>query len=142
MMRPIKSLARFCLWLMIVDAVLITPWLGAPWLFREAFVAGGNLALGSLGDQRVVRFEAIPIGPERFDTQMTLTNSHTGRQGDVPINSRYFGLLPMAFLIGLIIATLLPWRRRIRALLWGGSAMTLLVFVRVLVHMLFEFSAD
>ena len=53
------------------------------------------------------------------DSKMSLINRQTREVVSQDLSSRYIGYAPTTFLLALILATPLTWRRRLIALLWG-----------------------
>ena len=130
-----KLVAAFVLRLAIIDALLIMPWSGIPWLYRHAFVTAANVALPRPGANLFMRFTALDAPPpppalppeNALDVRVDVTNRHSGVRASVLVSSRYYGLFPTAFLLALVVATPVSRRQRCRALLWGLPLLTLVI---------------
>lgn len=66
----------------------------------------------------------VKLGPlehatAHSDSELTLTNRSARTAASGSLSSRYIGYAPTTFLVALILATPLTWRRRLTALFWG-----------------------
>jgi hypothetical protein len=92
-------------------------------VYSRFYHAGGNFLFGSFGANGKVRFEET--GDPSFDTRISLVN--VGRmdangklkQLQCPCSIRRCGYIHAVFLTALIVATPVPIRRKLWALLWG-----------------------
>ena len=119
-----------------IYTVLMAPWPGFERGYAYAFRAGGNAVFARFwfwGDG-VVRFKDLTslkagdlapgtpairaVGTK--DTLMELrSRAAPGSIGYLRTSSRYIGYSPTVLVIALILATPIPWSRRLRAATWG-----------------------
>ena len=122
-MSPHRRIAAFFLKVTLIYALLMIPWPGVTAGYGYLFRAGGNTVFRTFGSAGRVYFAPIspvPKGKDAKDTSVTLENIQTrGARGTMDMNSRLMGYLPTAFAVALILATPVPWSRRLWALLWG-----------------------
>ena len=126
-MTPIKPVAAFFLKVILFYALLVIPWPGVKEGYGYVFRAGGNTFFRSFGSAGRVYFHPItdqPVGKDAKDTAAKLENIKSGARGTMDMNSRLMGYLPTAFAAALILATPVPWSRRLWALLWGVLLMS------------------
>ena len=127
-MSPLKPVAAFFLKVILFYALLMIPWPGVREGYGYVFRACGNTFFRSFGSTGRVYFAPIspvPAGKDAKDTSVTLENIQTrGARGTMDMNSRLMGYLPTAFAAALILATPVPWSRRLWAVLWGVLLMS------------------
>jgi len=122
-----KALIGFVCRFVLIYGLLIAPWPYVTEAYAQFFRAGGNFLFGSFGSNGLVLFEAHPRADRVIDTSIELYNREQIGQSPAGgtfviqaiASSRYMGYLNTAFVIALILATPIPWRRRGWALLWG-----------------------
>lgn len=156
-MQLLKPIVGFCVRFLIVFVLLMAPWPGVAAWYGEAFRLGNQIAFPSFGSTRVVRFldlhslqpGDIPPGVEApsathvLDTLVELrSRDDPGHLGYLRTGSWQMGYRPTAFLIALVLATPLPWKRRGRALAWGLLVINLFVLARVGLTLLMGFSGE
>lgn len=144
-MRGRKLIAGFFLRFAVIYALLMAAWPFAGAAYGAAFRLVSEIAFGELSRAASVRFE--PIGSNSkyassMDTAVVLRNHRTKARGDLPMSSRYLGYVPTAMVIALVVATPLPWRRRLRALLWALVLTQAFIGLRVLLKLLAVFSGS
>ena len=120
-MLPLRnpSVGGFLVRFLLVFGVLLVPWPGLGHAYAVLFRAGGDLVLGSFPSGVDVRFRPLPEGEAKWNTELVVRNRQTQAVGSVPMSSRSMGYVPTAVLVGLVLATPIPWPRRRRALFWG-----------------------
>lgn len=125
-MPPLKPILLFCCRFLLIYGVLTACWLEIKEGYRYFFRTLGQTAFGENGTKRIVRFQ--PNSGRRggnIDTLIDIANRELldgngrGHTIELSLDSRQVGWAPTTFLIALIIATPLGWRRRARALFWG-----------------------
>jgi len=125
---PLRSLILgFLIPFVLVFGLLILPWPGWNELYGQGFRAIGNVVFAGDGEKRVLYFEAHrqTKGFSAVDTRITIGNrdlvdsTGKGLAAMLGLDTRSVGWIPTALTIALIMATPIPWRRRIWALLWG-----------------------
>ncbi|HUB65998.1 MAG TPA: hypothetical protein VL981_00775 [Candidatus Methylacidiphilales bacterium] len=116
-------LARFVL----IFGLLLAPWPGWNDLYGQGFRAASNAVFGRNEEKWMIYFEAHreTRGLAAVDSRMVIGNhelANESGQGPVEmvgLDTRSIGWLPTALTSALILATPLPWRRRIWTLAWG-----------------------
>ena len=117
-MPPRQLASRFALLAVYAVAfVLIWPWVG-DW-YGRAFRAGTMEMCRTLSTSWDVKLGALDHATAHSDSELTLTNRSSRATAKGPLSSRYIGYAPTTFLVALILATPLTWRRRLTALFWG-----------------------
>jgi hypothetical protein len=97
---------------------LLMAWPVVGGAYRSAFIGGANVLLHTHG--RDVRVVFSPIPEERgHDVRMEVRNHRAGMMVPRHLGTRYPPYVLTALLIALIVATPLPWRRRLIALALG-----------------------
>src|SRR5262245_35387444 len=95
-----RTLAWFILRLALIEALLIVPWFGSRLdpgsAYRHVLVGAGNIAYGSMGSQRTVRFQVRQNPESSLDAEVSLRNLHTGDSAAMSISTRQYGWLPTA----------------------------------------------
>jgi hypothetical protein len=125
-MRLRSSFVRFLLGVTLVYAAFIAPWPGLGEAYRAWFRGLGNAAFARGSGRWYVQFEDLPQGERRsLDTRIILANrEQTDAAGHTParmldLDIRGVGWVPVVLTIALILASPIPWRRRIGALAVG-----------------------
>jgi len=113
--------------LVLLYALFMIPWPGVRDAYASAYRAGGDFLFRTFGGQGRVYFEPLvssATGFDAHDTQAILHNLTTRARGTMPMNTRLMGYLPTAFAAALVLATPIPWRRRVLALCLGVALMS------------------
>ena len=100
-----------------VAFVLIWPWVGE-W-YGRAFREGTMDMCRTIGASWVVVLQPLERPTAHLDSEMFLIHREKRTRANQTLSSRYIGYAPTTFLLALILATPLTWRRRLIALLWG-----------------------
>jgi hypothetical protein len=128
-MPNFKRILVFALRVLVVYALLIAPWPGLKPLYARYFQGLGRMVFVDEGGRRSLEFQ--PLGdpehawPPNFDTGIIMANrNRLDAQGQGPrflltADAWQMGWAPTAFFMSLVLATPIPWRRRLRALGWG-----------------------
>jgi hypothetical protein len=125
---------RFLLRFVVIFGVLIVPWPGLNQAYSQYFQSLGQMVFGTTGDGP----RKIVIGPssgkrQGLDTLIVLQNTAlTAGEGKQTlradeIDSRSIGWVPTAVTIALVLATPIPWTRRLIAL--GGGLVLIHLFI-------------
>jgi len=115
-----KSLAAFAL----AIGLLIAPWPGWSERYARGLHRCGEALFDPFGKKGVVRFQFTPDAT-LHDTTIILGNRDMVQPGGkmpaarVLFSSRYVAYLPTALVAALVLATPIPWRRRLWALVWA-----------------------
>ena len=119
-MLPLKKVSIFFILSSLYYGLSMAPWPGLMDGYRAFFRAGGNLVFRSFGSSGSVAFEPLSSADHEKDTTLVLRKTRPMPvRGEMDITSGYVGYRPTAFLIALVLATPVPWRRRLWALVWG-----------------------
>ncbi len=110
--RPIVG---FAVRVLLVYGVLMGLWPVVRGGYRELFRTGGESFFGALGS---IRFEGLPQAEGLNDTKIFVTNRTSGQSTWIKVSSRHVGYASTAAVLGLILASPIPWSRRVRALIW------------------------
>lgn len=142
-MSPIKRTSLFFFVCVAVYAMLLAPWPGVLDTYRAGFRYAGDVVFYRVGTGVSVRFERLVTERVGADTHVTLM-----RLGQPPaskqmnIDAAYLAYRPAAFLIALVLATPIAWRRRLIALAWGLLWIHLFVATRVGVQLVAMLCVD
>ncbi len=116
-----KLIIGFFIRFILLYGVLMGLWPVAYDSYGVFFKGGAELLYGSLGSSRAVQLRPLPPS-ERLDdndTQLVFKTGASRNWRSTKISVRDIGYLSTTVLVGLVIATPIPWRRRVRALLAG-----------------------
>ena len=140
-MSPAKRIGGFFVRFLVVYVVLMAPWPGLADAWGTLFRAAAQAAFGAFGDGGAVSFRPLPAVQDRKDTEMLLRNQRFPRAvGRTPMSSRNMAYVPTAFLVALVLATPIPWRRRAGALLFGLVLVSGFAALRLALRLLDVFS--
>ena len=120
----------------VMFGLLIAPWPGWNQAYGEYFRGFGQWIFSGESDARVVMFAPLAQPGDGLDTQVSVADrTQLDANGRGPIKrtgleSRSLGWLPTALTAALILATPIPWGRRVAALCAGV----------VLIHLFIAFS--
>ena len=134
---PTARLLGFIGRLALIYTLLVLPWPGWSALYSRYFQALGRAAFVRDDGQRIVTFEPYqdPADP-RLDARAIVSNrDRPGKKVYMPFDTRGIGWIPTALTASLILATAVPWRRRLWALFWGLFWVHLFILVSVGVHL-------
>lgn len=136
-----RRIAGFFARLAIIYGLFVIPWPGIKTGYAAFFRVSGTFFFESLIPGGSVRFEPAPNPTGRFDTVILCVNKRTGAEAEADASSRNSGYLQTALLISLVLATPLPWSRRVWALLWGLLLVNVAMACTTLVLLLRIFSS-
>lgn len=150
-----KRLVGFLLRFLLFMVLLVAPWPGLAEGYATAFRWGANKVFSSFGSDGATRFLSLhditpgdlppgvepPPATDVLDTLIEMRSRNDPTQlGYMRTASWQVGYRPTAFLIALILATPIPWRRRARALAWGLLWINAFVALRVALTLVMGFS--
>jgi hypothetical protein len=125
----------FLLRFVAIFGLLIAPWPGLNQAYSRYFQSLGQMVFNPAGEtQRMVIFSPASGRIPGMDTRMVLENAaladSTGRGlvESTEIDSRSIGWVPTALTVALVLATPIPWRRRLVALAGGLVLIHLFIF--------------
>jgi hypothetical protein len=140
MPRPSQILVFFAFFVVCFVALLFS-WSSIGQAYGSAFRGIGNTLFGSIGPSWRVSFTE-PVGTAHYDAIVELKNLKTTRSRTLGGRSRTTGFEPTVYVVALIVATPLSWRRRLRALGWGLLIVNLYVLFRLFVLLFSTFLLD
>jgi len=118
-MRPGLLVSRFLLVSLLIYGAFLALW-GA---WGEAYAHTFRMTIGGLFRSVVsgglVRVEPLASPTAMWDSELVLINRNTGVEGAQPFGTHYLGYAPTALLVALVLASPVPWSRRMLALGWG-----------------------
>ena len=127
---------RFLLRFLVIFGLLIAPWPGLNQAYSRYFQSLGQMVFGASGDgPRKVVIEPSSGKRAGLDTLIILQNTaltmSDGRKDlrAEEIDSRSIGWVPTALTIALVLATPIPWTRRLTALAGGLVLIHLFIFL-------------
>ncbi len=140
-----SQVAFFFVKVIAVYVLLVAAWPVARSAYTPAFCAMADLSFWRFGSAGRVDFRPIdpPSGNNSaLDFDIRLENIRTRQTGTFELerNSRNMAYLPMAFTAALILATPVPWRRRLTALLAGLCLISAFIGLQLALHLLNVFS--
>lgn len=131
-MFPLRRISGFFLRGLVYYGILAVPWPGVTDAYQACFSAAGNVLFRSYAGRGYVSFRPIAAEPYGKDMKVTMIREvPPRRRGTTEIKSLNAGYRPTAFLIALVLATPVAWRRRVWALLWGLLLVNAFVAFRV-----------
>jgi len=144
-MSPLKPVAAFFLKVIIFYALLMIPWPGVQQGYASLFCDAGNLAFRSFGSVGRTRFRVVdppPANKNAVDFEIKLENIRTRAGGtfEPDRNTRKMGYLPAAFTASLVLATPIPWRRRLAAVVWAMGLIVGFVGLQLALQLVDAFS--
>lgn len=140
MLPPKQIAARFCL-VGLLYGLMVLPWPGVRAGYAAFFRAGGNGIYPSLIPGGTVKLHPLREPKGQLDTVMVLRNLRSSKERRFMTSSQKPGYLSTALVVALVLATPLPWRRRLWALLWGLILVTGFVACVTFVIVLYPFRA-
>jgi len=136
-----KLIAGFLGRFILVFVLLMAPWPGLKDGYAAFYRAAGNSLFTRFGDDGRVHFRSSTRPDPDRNLEVVLKNWRTGSEY-VFAGTSAKGYNPTAFVVALILATPIPWRRRLRALLWGLVSVNVYVALRILLFLVVAFSGD
>ncbi len=131
MMLPGRRIAGFLVLFVLVYGLLMSPWPGVNHTARSVLITGGQWVFSAfLPRARVELGVPEKEGPE--DTRISVRHQATGGRIWMNVNSRQVAFLPVVVVTSLIVATPLPWPRRIWSLFQGWSLLGVFLTLRLL----------
>ena len=122
-MSPLKSVSFFFLKVLLAYVAFVALWEATP--VREWYPAGFQ-ACGStvfraftFGDYGKVWMQPRDNPTAIWDSELRFENLKTGSRGTLPFGSHAWGYATTIMVLSLILATPVPWRRRLPAVLTG-----------------------
>ena len=141
-MFPPKRIAGFAFRLVLLYVLLVAPWPGLKEAYSTVYRTVANAVFGSFGSDGVVRFQPHPEARREFDTEIIIQRRGSPVKGKITHSARVTGYLPTVGCIALIVATSIPWRRRLKALAWGMILVNGFVVLRVWITLFCLFSRE
>jgi hypothetical protein len=146
---PPRSPLRCLLVLALLYGVLIAPWPGVGEAYRAWFRGVGNAVFYRESGRWYVNFQDIPAAEQRgLDTRIELANrQQTDAMGRTPVRyldiaMRGIAWVPLVLSVSLVVATPIPWSRRLRSLAAVIVAMHVFVLLSFWIHILNNADAE
>ncbi|MFH1108530.1 MAG: hypothetical protein V1790_04930 [Planctomycetota bacterium] len=144
-MSPRKLISAFLLKIVVIYALLWVPWPGVQRGYAGLFCYAGNLAFHVFGSAGRTRFRVLdpsPANKNAVDWEIKLENIRTRAGGtfEQDRSTRKMGYLPAAFTASLVLATPIPWRRRLAAMVWAMPLITAFVGLQLTLRLVDAFS--
>jgi hypothetical protein len=140
-----KPILLFCCRFLLVYGLLIAPWPGWDAAYGRFFREVGNLIFSRTNPRHFVIFEtgdATIDAARRTEVlagDRNLLDAHDyGPMKQMDLDTRLMSFVPASLIIALILATPLPWRRRVWALLWGLICLYGFDFLQIAIWLLQE----
>jgi len=132
-----SPIARFLLCFALLFGVLIAPWPGWNQIYGAYFRALNGAVFARENASRILRIEAAHHVRPPIDTVITMANpNRVGANGRMSarilwLDARSVGWVPTALILALTIASLVSWKRRAWAILWGWLLVQIFILVSV-----------
>jgi len=123
-----------------VGLTLVWPWVGES--YSRAFRASAMTMCGVLSSAWDVKLEPFESPHPAQDTTLDLKNRENNLAVGQQISIRYIGYAPTSFMVALILATPLPWKRRAAALVWASVLMHVWIALSMIVLIVHGYSGD
>lgn len=104
---------RFVVFYLVVELL----WIGLADPYAVSFCKVGQATLRAIGYE--ARLEQLEEPEGRHDCLLTVGHRPTRTIGRIKISSHMLGYVCLAFIVALVAATPIPWRRRMWNLLWA-----------------------
>lgn len=134
-----RSVIRFLLIFFVTYAVLLTPYLGIRHKYAEWLSYQGNEIFGNIKKDVAAVFKPQK-GDEKNDILLTLQfkirPSGQTQERSINLNTGIIGYFPLVFLLSLITATPMTWKRKIIAFVVGYAVMYIFILLRMRVIIL------
>lgn len=135
-----KQIAGFFVRLILVYGVLVAPWPGVKSGYASLYRSVATTVFRTMIPGGIVRFEPMSDPYRKFDTNIQFLNTRSGARQTAITSSRDPAFFQTIFLISLILATPLPWRRRGWAMVVGLMLLHVFIFGKVLITLLYGFT--
>ncbi len=139
-----KQLIKFFCLFAIFYGLLMTPWPGFGKAYSKLYLAGASVLFKSFGSKGVVQFNQSDDA--EYDINVGLYNrDHVDKNGHVTVfqtshTSRQDGYMYMTFMTALILASPIPWKRKVWALLLGLILIHGFIALKLAIRLLYAFS--
>ncbi len=135
-----KQIAGFFVRLILVYGFLVAPWPGVKSGYATLYRSAATTLFRTMIPGGVVHFEPMSDPYRKFDTNIQFLNTRSGARQTAVTSSRDPAFFQTIFLISLVLATPLPWRRRGLAMAAGLALLHVFIFGKVLITLLYGFS--
>lgn len=132
---------RFFVLAVLYNIVLLFPWATVRNGYQVLFINAGKTLFTNFGSQGLVEIEKrLPHHQGDNDCLVLLGRRAILTGGEVPIHTGRVGYVPNAVLTALVLATPVPWSRRLIALFLGLVAINSFIVLRMVLLLLYWFS--
>ena len=138
-----SRIAKFVGSLLLFYALLAAPWPRVAPTYATLFRFAGNSASGALGSGATIHFGVPANHTGGADVLISLKTPWHSQPLATELSSRLTGFLPTAQVAALVLATPIPWYRRLRALFWAVLLVNCFLAARVacVVYVLYSMAA-
>jgi hypothetical protein len=136
---PRRAIALFFVKVVIIYGLFVLPWLRGPDVYAWAFRKAGTVFFRHFGGAGRVFFGPTEPRKAPYDTTVTITNLRILRTGHFDVDTRNMGYLATAFAFALIVASPVPWRRRLLAAILGVAIMSAFVWLQMYLRLVNAF---
>lgn len=139
-----KRFIKFICLFAVFYGLLMAPWPGLGKAYSKLYLAGASALFKSFGSKGVVHFNRSDDA--EYDINVGLYNrDQVDKNGHVTIfqashTSRRDGYMYMTFMTALILASLIPWKRKVWALLLGLILIHGFIALKLAIRLLHAFS--
>ena len=141
-MRPRTLIRRFVVPACLYYAVFVGLWSLVGDSYGHLFRTAASTVFRHCAAGGRVEFRALKHSTVLWDSELVLVNTGEGAEGVQPFGARYIGYASASLLLCLILATPIPWRRRLQAVLLGLVAVHLWTALALYLMVLDGFSSD
>jgi hypothetical protein len=140
-----KNISRFSLFFIVTYIVLLFPE-GVGKVYNRILRNASNQVFNSKGNEEVVFFAEGDGGDKSYDTRLHLSSSAFRLKNNdyksviYQLKFRRIGFVATAFLLALIVATPIGWKRKFIALALGFFLMLIFILIKLRVMILYTYS--
>ena len=132
-MRVRRPIARFVLLAVLVFSALSLSW---PWIgstYGSLFRSTAGFVFRQYGGVGEFRFRPLAVSRKDADTQVAFLNYARAMEGTVEISSRHLGFVMTVQVLALVLATPIPIRRRLWAMVCSLIVVNFVIGFRIVV---------
>lgn len=137
-----RRIVSFFLRFLLVYAVLMALWPVVRGIYSRSFRSGGEVVSVLFRSRGEIRVRALADQRNKHDTRIIVRHRGSQTWTKMDVGSMRLGYRPMALLVGLIAGSPIPWRRRVRALLFGFMLIHAFVALRLAIIIRWGFSMN
>ncbi len=135
-----KALAGFLGRFLLFFTVLLLLWTVVGDAYGVMYRQGMTSIYSGFFPGGEVKLERLEDDGSGYDSDVVLTNVRKGFSFGRRVNSRQQGYIPTIYVVSLILATPIPWSRRLKLTMWGLLIVSLYVPLRLLPALITSFA--